>query len=85
MRACRGMGAISKSKMPKATGMAKGGEAKLDISKARSRLDWHPSLVLQDALALTVGWAKMRKAGANTRDLTLQQIQMYLAQTCPKN
>jgi hypothetical protein len=34
MRACRGMGAISKSKMPKATGMAKGGEAKLDISKA---------------------------------------------------
>lgn len=30
MRACRGMGAISKSKMPK--GMAKGG--KLDISKA---------------------------------------------------
>lgn len=30
MRACRGMGAMSKSKMPK--GMAKGG--KLDISKA---------------------------------------------------
>jgi len=58
---------------------------KLDISKARSRLDWHPSLVLQDALALTVEWAKMRKAGANTRDLTLQQIQIYLAQTFPKN
>lgn len=34
MRACRGMGVISKSKMPKAAGMAKGGEAKLDISKA---------------------------------------------------
>lgn len=32
MRACRGMGAMNPAKMPKATGMAKGG--KLDISKA---------------------------------------------------
>ena len=34
MRACRGMGSMNPAKMPKATGMAKGGEAKLDISKA---------------------------------------------------
>jgi len=32
MRACRGMGDMKASKMPKA--MAKGGKAKLDISKA---------------------------------------------------
>ena len=34
MRACRGMGVMNPAKMPKAKGMAKGGKAKLDISKA---------------------------------------------------
>jgi len=50
---------------------------KLDISKARSRLDWHPALRLKDALALIIDWSKQRQAGANMRQLTLAQLQAY--------
>lgn len=50
---------------------------KLDISKARSRLNWHPALHLKDALALIVEWSKERAAGANMRQLTLSQLQAY--------
>jgi CDP-glucose 4,6-dehydratase len=50
---------------------------KLDISKARSRLDWHPALRLQDALKLIIDWSKQRRAGVNVRELTLAQITNY--------
>jgi CDP-glucose 4,6-dehydratase len=50
---------------------------KLDISKARSRLDWHPNLRLDEALKLIVDWAKQRHAGTDIRQLTLAQIQNY--------
>ncbi len=50
---------------------------KLDISKARSRLDWHPALRLNDALELTLDWARQRQAGASIRKLTLSQINAY--------
>ena len=50
---------------------------KLDISKARNRLDWHPALRLKDALALIIDWSKQRAAGANMRQLTLAQLQAY--------
>lgn len=52
---------------------------KLDISKARSRLDWHPQLRLQDALALIIDWTKQRHAGADMRKLTLAQLHAYSA------
>ncbi len=52
---------------------------KLDISKARTRLDWHPALRLKDALALITDWSKQREAGANMRQLTLAQLQAYQA------
>ncbi|MEO7480967.1 MAG: CDP-glucose 4,6-dehydratase [Sulfuriferula sp.] len=50
---------------------------KLDISKARSRLDWHPALCLNDALSLIIDWTKQRQAGSNIRQLTLNQILAY--------
>ena len=50
---------------------------KLDISKARNRLDWHPVLRLNDALNLIIDWAKQRQAGADMRKLTLNQITSY--------
>jgi len=50
---------------------------KLDISKARNRLDWHPVLRLDDALKLIVDWSKQRQTGVNIRQLTLAQIQAY--------
>jgi CDP-glucose 4,6-dehydratase len=54
---------------------------KLDISKARSRLNWHPALRLQDALALIIDWSKQHTAGVNMRQLTLSQLQAYQALT----
>jgi CDP-glucose 4,6-dehydratase len=54
---------------------------KLDISKARSRLNWHPALRLKDALALIIDWSKQRAAGTNMRKLTLTQLQAYQALT----
>jgi CDP-glucose 4,6-dehydratase len=50
---------------------------KLDISKVRSRLDWHPALRLNDALKLIIDWAKQRQAGADMHALTLAQIHSY--------
>jgi len=54
---------------------------KLDISKARSLLDWHPALRLKDALELIIDWSKRRQAGANMRQLTLAQLHDYQALT----
>lgn len=53
------------------------GYLKLDVSKARSRLNWHPMLPLGEALKLVVDWAKRRGAGADARELTLEQIMSY--------
>ena len=50
---------------------------KLDISKARNRLDWHPVLRLNDALNLIIDWAKQRQEGADMRKMTLAQIHAY--------
>jgi CDP-glucose 4,6-dehydratase len=50
---------------------------KLDISKARKHLDWHPALRLEDALKFIIDWSKQRQAGANVRALTLEQIRIY--------
>jgi CDP-glucose 4,6-dehydratase len=54
---------------------------KLDISKARSRLDWHPALRLTDALKLIIDWSKQRQAGADIRKLTMDQIRTYHTST----
>ena len=56
---------------------------KLDISKARNRLDWHPALRLNDALQLIIDWSKQRQAGVNIRQLTLTQIHNYQTLTTP--
>ena len=54
---------------------------KLDISKAGSRLRWHPALRLEEALQLIVDWAKQRHAGADVRQFTLAQIAAYQSLT----
>ncbi len=50
---------------------------KLDISKASSRLGWQPTLSLDEALQLTVEWARQRASRSNLKSLTLDQIQQY--------
>ena len=57
---------------------------KLDISKARSRLNWHPALRLDDALKLIVDWSKQYHAGTDMRNFTLDQIHTYQALTKSK-
>jgi CDP-glucose 4,6-dehydratase len=50
---------------------------KLDISKARGRLHWQPALRLEQVLKMIVDWSHARRAGADVRDLVLQQIHAY--------
>ena len=50
---------------------------KLDISKVRTRLNWHPTLGLLEALSLTVEWSTHLKAGSNMRDISLSQLHTY--------
>lgn len=52
---------------------------KLDISKARSRLGWHPRVGLDQALEMIVEWARRRSQGLDIRETTLAQIEHYQA------
>ena len=53
---------------------------KLDCSKAKGRLNWHPRWHLDEALDRIVSWNKQWLAGVDVRKLTLQQIIDYQAQ-----
>jgi CDP-glucose 4,6-dehydratase len=50
---------------------------KLDISKAGQRLGWQPCLRLEQALHLTVEWARCCLQGDKLRAFTQAQIQTY--------
>jgi CDP-glucose 4,6-dehydratase len=50
---------------------------KLDISKARHLLNWHPALRLEQALELIVDWSMQRLAGEDVKQATLAQIEHY--------
>lgn len=58
---------------------------KLDASKAAEQLGWQPVLRLNDALTLTVAWARAMQSGADMRAMTLAQIQAYQAQATNTN
>lgn len=59
------------------------GYLKLDISKARNKLDWHPRWPLETSLQNIVDWYRAYQRGDNMRDLTLDQINQYEAQPSP--
>lgn len=50
---------------------------KLDISKSRARLGWHPRWSLPTALEMTTVWYRAYQAGRDMRNLVLEQIQSY--------
>lgn len=50
---------------------------KLDCSKAKSKLGWHPQWDLTVALEKTVEWYKAFKNQKNMLDITLEQIRSY--------
>jgi CDP-glucose 4,6-dehydratase len=51
---------------------------KLDISKAKARLNWLPQWRLGTALEKIVVWQKAYLRGTDMRDLTIQQINSYV-------
>lgn len=52
---------------------------KLDCSKAKARLGWHPRWKLADALTSIVAWQKALLEGNNMQTFTLDQISNYEA------
>jgi CDP-glucose 4,6-dehydratase len=50
---------------------------KLDASKAKNCLHWHPVLPLESALDWIVEWWRTYQAGADVRQLTRTQIERY--------
>ncbi len=50
---------------------------KLDCSKAKMRLDWHPRWHLEDALGAIIEWHRAHRDGKDMRELTLRQISKY--------
>jgi CDP-glucose 4,6-dehydratase len=56
------------------------GLLRLDWSKARTALGWHPGLTLKEAVTLTVDWYRAATTAAGARemfDLSVQQIRDY--------
>jgi CDP-glucose 4,6-dehydratase len=51
---------------------------KLDCSKAKARLDWHPRWHLEDALGAIVDWHRAYRNGEEMQSQTLKQIQQYV-------
>jgi CDP-glucose 4,6-dehydratase len=47
---------------------------RLDCSRARAALGWHPRVPLERALALTVNWQRAAARGEDMRELSLAQI-----------
>ena len=53
------------------------GYLKLDASRARAELAWHPRLHLQDALEWLVAWYRASEAGEDMQRFTQDQIAAY--------
>lgn len=53
---------------------------KLDCSKAKAHLGWHPRWCLEKGLEAIVDWHHAYQAGKNMREVTLRQIAAYNAQ-----
>ena len=51
----------------------------LSIDKARSRLKWRPVYSGHEAIAVTTDWYKCRHEGAPAREISVRQIQNYVA------
>lgn len=52
---------------------------KLDSSKARSQLKWLPKLDIKSTLAWVIDWTKALYSGANMRDMTIDQINLFMS------
>ena len=51
----------------------------LDISKAKSRLNWSPILNLEETLDLIIKWYRQYQGGGNVRQISIEQISQFQA------
>jgi CDP-glucose 4,6-dehydratase len=51
---------------------------KLDCSKAKARLDWHPRWRLEDTLWAIIDWHRSYQEGKDIRAFSLSQIRQYV-------
>lgn len=51
---------------------------KLDCSKAKAKLDWHPRWRLDHTLGAIIDWHRAHRDGKDMRELSLNQIQQYV-------
>jgi CDP-glucose 4,6-dehydratase len=58
-------------------GAHEAGQLRLDSSKARAQLKWHPRLSLESALEWTAAWYQASIKGADMQAFTLDQIERY--------
>jgi CDP-glucose 4,6-dehydratase len=49
----------------------------LDSSKSRIELGWREKFTAQDAIKMTLEWARRSESGESARDLTLRQVDLY--------
>ena len=52
-------------------------QLKLDISKAKQRLKWHPGMHLDHSLELVLDWQKKYISGDEMKNVCLKQVQDY--------
>lgn len=64
-------------KLDRDPGVHEAGYLKLDASRARAELNWHPRLCLEKALEWLVAWYKAWQTGADMHRFTLDQIAAY--------
>ncbi|MEM7248348.1 MAG: CDP-glucose 4,6-dehydratase [Acidobacteriota bacterium] len=64
---------VSEERPPHETGVLR-----LDIGKARERLDWRPTWDVDAALAATVDWHRAAAAGEDLRQVTREQLRSYV-------
>jgi len=50
---------------------------KLDCSKAKSELGWHPRWKLEKSIDSIVEWTRAYKEGKDVKEVCLQQIEEY--------
>lgn len=67
--------------VPDASGLHEAGLLRLDSTKAHQQLGWKPRWGLREALPKTAEWYQRYQAGADMREVTLEQIAAYQNET----
>jgi CDP-glucose 4,6-dehydratase len=64
-------------KLDECTHLHEAGYLRLDISKAKEKLNWRPVWNLDKALNLIIDWQMQHVKGLDAQDISLRQIELY--------